>query len=104
MGTGRSYARIGARDGEEMSAYALSRTGDLFTSHAAAASVNVSAAEAVVLAALRAAGERGMTSHEIASATGRDLVSVSPRMRPLCEKGKVRADGRRDGRTVWSIA
>lgn len=85
-----------------MTAYALARAGDLFTSHAAAASVNVSAAEAVVLDALRA-HPAGLTSHELAEVTGRALVSVSPRMRPLCEKGKVCEAGRRDNRTVWRV-
>ena len=85
-----------------MNDYALARTGDLFTAKRAAASVNVSAAEAVVLAALRA-HPAGLTSHELAEVTGRALVSVSPRMRPLCEKGKVREAGRRDGRTVWRV-
>lgn len=87
-----------------MTDFALHRTGDLFTAREAAARVNVTELQRVVLDALASAGPRGMTSHEIAAATGRDLVSISPRMRPLVEKGKVREAGRRDGRTVWAIA
>lgn len=83
---------------------ALYRTGDLFTAREAAARVNVTELQRIVLEALAAAGSRGLTSHEIAAATGRDLVSISPRMRPLVEKGKVRENGRRDGRTVWCLA
>jgi DNA-binding MarR family transcriptional regulator len=79
---------------------ALARTGDLFTSHSAAERVNVTELQAVVLAAL-AAAPGGLTSHEIAARTGRDLVSISPRMRPLVEKGKVREGGVRERRTIW---
>jgi len=82
---------------------ALARATDPATSHAAAAKIDVTATEAIVLAALR---ERpaGLTSHEIANATGRDLVSISPRMKPLTIKGKVIPDGKRNGRTVWRLA
>lgn len=40
-------------------------------------------------------------SHEVAALLNRELVSISPRMRPLCDKGCVRETGRLDGRTVW---
>ena len=80
---------------------ALYRTDDLFTSREAAGRVKVPELESLVLSALERAGARGMTSHEVAAELRRDLVSISPRMRPLVEKGKVREAGRRDGRTVW---
>lgn len=79
---------------------ALTRRADPPTSRAAAARVSTTDLEALVLNVLRA-HPSGLTSHEVAAALGRELVSVSPRMRPLCAKGRVRETGRRDGRTVW---
>lgn len=79
---------------------ALTRRADPPTSRAAAARVRTTNLEALVLNVLRA-HPAGLTAHEVAAALGRDLVSVSPRMRPLCDTGRVREHGRRDGRTVW---
>lgn len=87
----------------EQLAFALVRRSDPPTSRAAAERVNVSDLQALVLNVLRA-HPAGLTSHEIAAATGRDLVSISPRMRPLVQKRQVREAGRRDGRTVWVLA
>ena len=43
------------------------------------------------------------TAHEIAERMGLALVTISPRMKPLEEAGKVTRCGRRDGRTVWAL-
>ena len=79
---------------------ALTRRADPPTSRAAAALVSTTDLEALVLAILRE-HQAGLTSHEVAALLNRELVSISPRMRPLCDKGCVRETGRRDGRTVW---
>lgn len=83
--------------------FALARQRDPATARAAAARVDTTALEGAVLDALRA-NPAGLTSHEIAECLNRDLVSISPRMRPLCGRGMVREAGRRDGRTVWRVA
>lgn len=81
---------------------ALARRADPPTARAAAARARTTNLEALVLDVLRA-HPAGLTAHEVAAALGRDLVSVSPRMRPLCDTGRVREAGRRDGRTVWVV-
>lgn len=86
----------------EQLALALSRRRDPATSRDAAARVNVSALELLVVETLRKYGQS--TAHEIAFYSGRPLVSISPRMRPLVVKGMVREAGRRDGRTIWRAA
>lgn len=67
--------------GEQLT-LALARRSDPATSRAAAARVNTSDPESLVLNALRA-HPVGLTSHEVAALLNRELVSVSPRMRPL---------------------
>ena len=79
------------------------RRRDPATSRAAAARVDASGLAALVLDALRA-NPSGLTSHELAAQLGRDLVSISPRMRPLVDKGFVREAGTRDRRTIWRVA
>ena len=64
------------------------------TSKKAAAAVPVAYLEARVLRALKLSRE-GMTTHELAWLLKVDLVSVSPRMRPLVEKNLVRDSGER---------
>ena len=61
------------------------RRRDPDTAKKAAAAVPVADLEYRVLDLLRTFG--GMTTHELAAALKVDLVSVSPRMRPLVEKG-----------------
>ncbi len=73
------------------------RRRDPDTAKKAAASVPVADLEARVLRALRLS-KAGMTTHELAWLLKVDLVSVSPRMRPLAEKGLVQDSGRR---AVW---
>lgn len=65
--------------------YAAARATDPRTSHQAAASLPTSHLEEVVLGALKSHTE-GLTSHELARITGLDLVTVSPRLRPLVNK------------------
>lgn len=67
---------------------ALSRRTDPSTSHVAAAKVDTSKLEAIVLDALRQSPQ-GLTSHQIASQLRLSLVTVSPRMRPLVRKGLI---------------
>ena len=51
----------------------------------------------------------GLTSEELAERLGRDRLSVSPRLKPLVEKGLVRDSGRRRGTRlgrkaiVWEV-
>lgn len=68
---------------------ALARRTDPPTSHTAARSVNAALPrlEAIVLDALRRAGTAGLTSWELADATGLDRVTASPRLAPLAAKG-----------------
>jgi DNA-binding transcriptional ArsR family regulator len=69
---------------------AFARRADPDTSRLAALGVacDVSHLEAVVLRTLHM-NRQGLTSHEIAAATGLSLVTVSPRLRPLVNKGKI---------------
>lgn len=78
---------------------ALCRRTDPETSAKAAERVNGKALAELVLADLKARGPG--TAHEIAERMGLSLVTVSPRMKPLEEAGKVIRCGKRDGRTVW---
>ncbi|HEY4736733.1 MAG TPA: hypothetical protein VIH63_05005 [Xanthobacteraceae bacterium] len=87
---------------------AMACSSDPQTSHDAAASIAgiLPALEAIVLEALYAAGRRGMTVDELVAATSIDKVTVSPRLRPLCEKGLAEALGKRKGlsgrsQTIW---
>ena len=63
-----------------------------------------------MVAELAHAGARGMTVDELVEATGMDKVTVSPRLRPLCNKNEVcelRGETRpgKSGRrqTVWVL-
>jgi predicted transcriptional regulator len=82
------------------------RRNDPDTSKKAAASVKVADLEARVLDALRDHGD-GLTTHELSKLLDVDLVSVSPRLRPLSNKNLVRDSGERrrgdNGRSsiVW---
>lgn len=66
---------------------ALARRADPETSKQAAAKVNTAKLESKVLYTLNAYGPQ--TAHEIAERTGIALVSISPRLRPLANKGKI---------------
>jgi DNA-binding MarR family transcriptional regulator len=67
--------------------HALARSTDPATSKAAAAKVNVSDREQIVLKCLREQGDA--TCREIAQRSGLDYASVTPRIKPLRNKGLV---------------
>lgn len=71
-----------------------SRRLDPDTSKKAAASIPVADLEGRVLRALKLS-RAGMTTHELAWLLKVDLVSVSPRMRPLVDKNLVQDSGER---------
>lgn len=73
---------------------ALSRRVDPQTSVDAAESVGTTELEDLILEELFA-NPAGMTTRAIAAAIQRDLVSVSPRMKPLVGKNAVRDSGTR---------
>lgn len=85
---------------------ALARHSDPSTSHEAAASIAVSHLEGIVLDMLRRYSF-GATSFELAEALGMSLVTVSPRLKPLVDKGlvfdtgfRVRGESGRN-QTIW---
>ena len=79
----------------------LARHGDPQTSHEAAARVDTSKDEAMVVAALMKHGP--MTSKELAVIANRRRENISPRFAPLERGGLIEKDGRRDGCTVWRM-
>jgi DNA-binding MarR family transcriptional regulator len=83
--------------------WALARTSDPATSHAAAADVSlrVNNIELQVLAALVLRGPS--TSHDLADYTGLSLVTVSPRMAPLESRGLVKRFCVINRRTIWDV-
>lgn len=84
----------------------LARNTDPVTSWAAAETVNASRLMLLVMQALR---NGPMTTEEIAAVTQESLQSITPRMRPLVNKGVVIDSGtRRPGasgrsRIVWRL-
>lgn len=86
---------------------ALSRRNDPDTSKKAAAGVGTTMLEAAVFGCLKAHGPK--TSFEIADILRLSLVTVSPRLAPLRDKGLIRDSGVRKlgesgrGRIVWEI-
>lgn len=86
---------------------ALARSTDPMTSVFAAEKIDTAKLEGIVLQQLMACGDQGATTEELAAALNMDRVTVSPRMRPLCNKGLVvESDMRRVGRSgkksiVW---
>lgn len=86
---------------------ALARSTDPSTSHAAADWVDATGIAGKVLEVLVACGYHGATSEELADRLGMPRVTVSPRLKPLCDRG-LACDSlqRRDGRSghesiVW---
>ncbi len=83
------------------------RSTDPDTSHAAASTVKISELEALVLEELFA-NPAGLTTRQLAANLRRDLVSISPRIKPLVRKGAVKDSGGRvrgaSGRMqiIWS--
>ena len=87
---------------------AYARRSDPLTSKASAQRVTatVSELQALVLASLRRHGPG--TSEEIAQWTGRSLVTISPRLKPLEAKGDVIRSGKKLNQsghqaTVWTV-
>ena len=76
---------------------ALARNTDPSTSHAAAQAVDADSISGKVLEALRTAARAGLTSEELAERLGMSRVTVSPRLRPLCERGLACDSGERRG-------
>jgi predicted ArsR family transcriptional regulator len=74
------------------------RKSDPDTAKRAAASVDARSVEGIVVGILRrheVQFHEGLTTEEIAQKSGLSLVTVSPRMRPLSEKGLVADSGLR---------
>ncbi len=72
---------------------AVARRTDPPTAHAAAATVDTARLEGIVVKYLKLRG--GMTTHELAKATRIELVSISPRMKPLTRKNLVYDSGQK---------
>jgi predicted ArsR family transcriptional regulator len=89
---------------------AVARATDPSTSYEAAASIDVTRLEGVILDMLKRYSAPGATTFELAEALGIEVISVSPRMKPLQEKGLVRDTGFRargvSGRLqiIWRVA
>lgn len=93
--------------------HALARSSDPITSHQAAFDFDAAAVgiEQRILIELRSIrGRGGMTTHALAAVLGLELVTVSPRMKPLADKRLVRRSGRFSEsstgrkRIVWEAA
>jgi DNA polymerase len=85
------------------------RNTDRDTSVAAGDSVDTTALEGAVLAAIQQAGERGLISDEVGAALGMSHQTVSPRFAPLQRKGLIAPMGKRTAKsrrsqTVWVAA
>ena len=79
---------------------AYARGGDPHTRHDAASSLSsdaVSHCETVVWQALKARGTHGATWDELHDLTGMDKATISPRFKPLREKGLIRRQVIYDG-------
>ena len=88
-------------DAEHRGAYA--RTADPGTSHEAAATVNVTKREIDAMRGLDILGGQG-NCRRVAAAAGVHEWSISPRFKPLEEKGYViRTDGRSEKQIVWRL-
>ena len=76
-----------------ISAYA--RYNDPETAHQAAESVKTTELESIVLNGLKNQGEFGATTHELSQILNLELVTVSPRLKPLMQKGLVMVTNKR---------
>ena len=86
--------------GDQMNLFAYARNADPETSHQAANSVDANALEERALLVLRTEGN--LNTKEMSELTGIHVNSLSPRMKPLEEKGLVRrTNERRGGCIVW---
>jgi DNA-binding MarR family transcriptional regulator len=84
---------------------ARARRTDPVTSHTAARSVKPRLIESLVLNHLRYGNDgNGLTTSEIAERSKIPRDSISPRMRPMEQRGLVvRTSEKRDGRIVWRL-
>ncbi len=73
----------------ETTPLAFARNTDPATSQQAAKTVNVTYLEGKVLAAIKAAGEKGATQDELVEALKLPSNSITPRFKPLLRKGVV---------------
>lgn len=72
---------------------ALARNTDPFTSHEAAALVDLNSAEQAVLQAIIKSGSTGLIAAELPAITGLPLNTASARTRPLVNKGFITDSG-----------
>src|SRR5579859_4550185 len=72
---------------------AFARATDPDTARAAAASIDVTRLEGLILDKLRRYSAPGATTFELAEVLGLEVISVSPRMKPLQKKGLIRDSG-----------
>ena len=72
----------------------MARNSDPHTSHAAAASINATRSEQEVVDALRRLGGSGINAAIAAEMGITQIGSISPRLKPLREKGRVRWSGK----------
>ena len=85
---------------EQTELFAYARRSDPDTSHEATHRVDASAIEKRILSVLISEGN--LNTKEMAELTGIHVNSISPRMKPLEEKGLVRrTDERRGHSIVW---
>lgn len=84
-----------------MSGEAYARNTDPDTSHEAAERVDANYSERIVLLALKSIGQA--TVKEISRYAGIHEWTISPRMKPLEEKGLVQRCGRRGHCTLWEL-
>jgi predicted transcriptional regulator len=87
---------------------AFARNSDPDTSHDAGRSIDdaVTYLEQTVLDAVRTRKKDGCTLDELIDILAMDKVTISPRLRPLCNKGLVIENGKRMGKsnrkqTIW---
>lgn len=79
----------------------LARRTDPATSHAAAAKLDVAGVVERIADSLRDDGPA--TSRELAERLRIDLVTISPRLRPMTRAGMVHEAGKRDRKIVWAF-
>ena len=93
------------KDPDQISLFdAMARRTDPDTSHVAALTVDANRLEGLVVSVLRDR-PRGCTVKEISAILDIEVVSISPRMKPLEGKGLIeRTAERRDRSIVWRIA
>jgi DNA-binding MarR family transcriptional regulator len=89
-------------DQHDLFSRAYARNSDPSTSHAAAASVDdiVTRMEFAVREGIVRTGGRGATWDELHALTGIDKASISPRFKPLREKGLIQWRTGEDGKVI----